>query len=185
MFFCNPGELSVYVRGLPTNVTTADLEEEFKKFGRLKPNGVFIKNRKVSVIYCLLKWHVLVDTYLIHCFWACRKLVSASHLLNLRTCLVLVMPSRYINVISTHLPIIVILSYVVAVLYISCEYWVTWPVMLVVTRCNTHQMVNFNVGFEYTLVFLLLGFMSTTERKTIVNCDSGVLRDHEICHQIF
>lgn len=40
--------MSVYVRSLPLNVTTADLEKEFKKFGRIKPNGVFIRNRKVS-----------------------------------------------------------------------------------------------------------------------------------------
>lgn len=39
-------QTSVYVRSLPSNVTTADLEKEIKKFGRIKPNGVVIKNRK-------------------------------------------------------------------------------------------------------------------------------------------
>ena len=53
----NSGELtSVYVRSLPSNVTTADLEKEFKKYGRIKPNGVFIRNKRVSIWFL---WHLM------------------------------------------------------------------------------------------------------------------------------
>jgi RNA recognition motif-containing protein len=38
---------SVYVGNLPSSVTEADLESEFKKFGRLIPDGVAIRSRKV------------------------------------------------------------------------------------------------------------------------------------------
>ena len=42
------GEIkSVYVRNLPSTVSAAEVEEEFKKFGRLKPDAVAIRNRKV------------------------------------------------------------------------------------------------------------------------------------------
>ncbi|KAL9258401.1 Nuclear transport factor 2-like protein [Drosera capensis] len=42
---------SVYVRNLPSNVTNADLERELKNFGRIRPNGVFIKNKKVGWLF--------------------------------------------------------------------------------------------------------------------------------------
>lgn len=46
MFFS--GELkSVYVRNLPSTVSTADIQQEFKTFGRITADGVFIRNRKV------------------------------------------------------------------------------------------------------------------------------------------
>lgn len=47
------GEMnSVYVRNLPTTVTPFQIEEAFKKFGRLKSNeGVFIKSRE-DVGFC-------------------------------------------------------------------------------------------------------------------------------------
>ena len=38
---------SVYVGNVPSNVTEADLENEFKKFGQLIPEGVAIRSRKV------------------------------------------------------------------------------------------------------------------------------------------
>uniref|UniRef100_A0A453RSV4 NTF2 domain-containing protein n=1 Tax=Aegilops tauschii subsp. strangulata TaxID=200361 RepID=A0A453RSV4_AEGTS len=38
---------SVYVGNVPQNVTEADLENEFKKFGQLIPDGVAIRSRKV------------------------------------------------------------------------------------------------------------------------------------------
>lgn len=48
---------SVYVRSLPSNVTNADLEQEFKKFGRIKPNGVFIRNRKeIGVCFAFVEY---------------------------------------------------------------------------------------------------------------------------------
>ncbi|KAI8523128.1 hypothetical protein RHMOL_Rhmol13G0050100 [Rhododendron molle] len=41
------GELkSVYVRNLPSTVSAADIEQEFKTFGRITADGVFIRNRK-------------------------------------------------------------------------------------------------------------------------------------------
>ena len=39
---------SVYVRNLPSTISAADIEQEFKTFGRIMPDGVFIRNRKVS-----------------------------------------------------------------------------------------------------------------------------------------
>jgi hypothetical protein len=43
---------SVYVRNLPSTITTAEIEQEFKNFGRIKPDGVFIRNRKDAVGVC-------------------------------------------------------------------------------------------------------------------------------------
>ncbi|KAK1355878.1 ras GTPase-activating protein-binding protein 2-like [Heracleum sosnowskyi] len=37
---------SVYVKNLPPTVSTSDIQQEFENFGRIKPDGVFIKNRK-------------------------------------------------------------------------------------------------------------------------------------------
>ncbi|KAI7981514.1 hypothetical protein LOK49_Contig34G00013 [Camellia lanceoleosa] len=43
------GELkSVYVRNLPSTISVVDIELEFKTFGRILPDGVFIRNRKVQ-----------------------------------------------------------------------------------------------------------------------------------------
>lgn len=38
---------SVYVRNLPTTVSEAEIEEEFEKFGKISPDGVVIRSRKV------------------------------------------------------------------------------------------------------------------------------------------
>ena len=40
---------SVYVRNLPPDVTEVEIEQEFKNFGRIKPDGVFIRLRKVRI----------------------------------------------------------------------------------------------------------------------------------------
>lgn len=37
---------SVYVRNVPSTVSASEIEEEFKKFGRLKPDGVAIRTRQ-------------------------------------------------------------------------------------------------------------------------------------------
>ncbi|CAA6662537.1 unnamed protein product [Spirodela intermedia] len=42
---------SVYVRNLPSSTTASDLEEEFRNFGRIKPDGVLIKTRKDAGVY--------------------------------------------------------------------------------------------------------------------------------------
>ncbi|XVF81061.1 hypothetical protein PTKIN_Ptkin15bG0126200 [Pterospermum kingtungense] len=49
---------SVYVRNLPSTVTAAEIEQEFKNFGRIKPDGVFIRNRKdvVGVCYAFVEF---------------------------------------------------------------------------------------------------------------------------------
>ncbi|KAH1129830.1 hypothetical protein J1N35_001208 [Gossypium stocksii] len=49
---------SVYVRNLPSTVTVTEIEQEFKNFGRIKPDGVFIRNRKdvVGVCYAFVEF---------------------------------------------------------------------------------------------------------------------------------
>ena len=51
---------SVYVRNLPSTVTATEIEQEFKNFGRIKPDGVFIRNRKVISFSSLLDylWYI-------------------------------------------------------------------------------------------------------------------------------
>ncbi|KAJ0520053.1 putative hydrolase [Helianthus annuus] len=53
------GELmmSVYVRNLPTSVTSQEILQEFKNFGRIKQDGVFIKNRKdVGICFAFVEF---------------------------------------------------------------------------------------------------------------------------------
>lgn len=48
---------SVYVRNLPPTVTNYDLEQEFQKFGTIKPDGVFIRNRKeIGVCFAFVEF---------------------------------------------------------------------------------------------------------------------------------
>ncbi|KAK9726436.1 hypothetical protein RND81_05G215000 [Saponaria officinalis] len=48
---------SVYVRSLPLHVTNADLEKEFKNFGKIKPNGVFIRNKtEIGVCFAFVEF---------------------------------------------------------------------------------------------------------------------------------
>ncbi|KAI9182554.1 hypothetical protein LWI28_026527 [Acer negundo] len=49
---------SVYVRNLPSTVNAAEIEQEFKNFGRIKPDGVFIRNRKdvAGVCYAFVEF---------------------------------------------------------------------------------------------------------------------------------
>ncbi|KAG5514657.1 hypothetical protein RHGRI_035903 [Rhododendron griersonianum] len=55
------GELkSVYVRNLPSTVSAADIEQEFKTFGRITADGVFIRNRKdIGVCYAFVEFEDL------------------------------------------------------------------------------------------------------------------------------
>ncbi|KAL6343001.1 hypothetical protein AAG906_017021 [Vitis piasezkii] len=47
------GEIkSVYVRNLPSTVSASEIAKEFKNFGRLKPDGVVIRNRKDNIGVC-------------------------------------------------------------------------------------------------------------------------------------
>ncbi|KAF8388288.1 hypothetical protein HHK36_026954 [Tetracentron sinense] len=52
------GELrSVFVRNLPSAVSASDIEQEFKNFGRIKPDGVVIRNRKdIGVCYAFVEF---------------------------------------------------------------------------------------------------------------------------------
>lgn len=45
---------SVYVKNVPTTMAAYEIEEEFKKFGKLKPDAVAIRTRKVCSIIFLL-----------------------------------------------------------------------------------------------------------------------------------
>ncbi|XP_022758532.1 putative G3BP-like protein [Durio zibethinus] len=49
---------SVYVRNLPSTVTATEIEQEFRNFGRITPDGVFIRNRKdvVGVCYAFVEF---------------------------------------------------------------------------------------------------------------------------------
>lgn len=48
---------SVYVRNLPLIVSASEIEEEFKKFGKLKPDPVAIRNRKeIGVCYAFVEF---------------------------------------------------------------------------------------------------------------------------------
>lgn len=54
-FLSFPGESkSVYVRNLPSTVSSLDILQEFKNFGKIKQDGVFLRNRKVSILNDLL-----------------------------------------------------------------------------------------------------------------------------------
>ncbi|XP_021975916.1 nuclear transport factor 2 [Helianthus annuus] len=51
---------SVYVRNLPTTVTTLEIFQEFKNFGKIKQDGVFLKNRKdVGVCFAFVEFEDL------------------------------------------------------------------------------------------------------------------------------
>lgn len=48
---------SVYVRNLSPTVTSADIEKEFKNFGRIVPDGIFLRNRKeIGVCYAFVEF---------------------------------------------------------------------------------------------------------------------------------
>ncbi|GJW42409.1 putative G3BP-like protein [Tanacetum coccineum] len=48
---------SVYVRNLPTTVTSLEIFQEFKNFGQIKQDGVFLKNRKdVGVCFAFVEF---------------------------------------------------------------------------------------------------------------------------------
>ncbi|CAH1417832.1 unnamed protein product [Lactuca virosa] len=48
---------SVYVRNLPTTVTSLGIFQEFKNFGKIKQDGVFLKNRKdVGVCFAFVEF---------------------------------------------------------------------------------------------------------------------------------
>ncbi|KAH7517444.1 hypothetical protein FEM48_Zijuj09G0065500 [Ziziphus jujuba var. spinosa] len=55
---------SVYVRNLPPNVTEVEIEQEFKHFGRIKPDGVFIRSRKeIGVCYAFVEFEDIIGVH--------------------------------------------------------------------------------------------------------------------------
>ncbi|TKY62314.1 putative G3BP protein [Spatholobus suberectus] len=52
---------SVYVRNLPANVTEAEIDQEFKNFGRIKLDGIFIRVRKeIGVCYAFVEFEDII-----------------------------------------------------------------------------------------------------------------------------
>ncbi|CAN8247863.1 unnamed protein product [Cochlearia groenlandica] len=49
---------SVYVRNLPSDISAFEIEEEFKNFGTIKPEGVFLRTRKdvIGVCYAFVEF---------------------------------------------------------------------------------------------------------------------------------
>ncbi|XP_039031246.1 nuclear transport factor 2-like [Hibiscus syriacus] len=56
---------SVYVRNLPSTVTAAEIEQEFKNFGKIKPDGVFLRVRKdvVGVCYAFVEFEDILAVH--------------------------------------------------------------------------------------------------------------------------
>ncbi|XP_059431886.1 nuclear transport factor 2 isoform X2 [Corylus avellana] len=52
---------SVYVRNLPPTVTEAEIEQEFKNFGTIIPDGIFVRLRKeIGVCYAFVEFEDLI-----------------------------------------------------------------------------------------------------------------------------
>ncbi|MED6189450.1 hypothetical protein PIB30_096106 [Stylosanthes scabra] len=55
---------SVYVRNLSPAVSASDIEQEFKNFGRIRPNGVVIRSRKdVGVCYAFVEFEDMTGVH--------------------------------------------------------------------------------------------------------------------------
>ncbi|XP_051120603.1 nuclear transport factor 2 isoform X2 [Andrographis paniculata] len=55
---------SVYVRNLPSTVTTYEIQEEFKKFGKIQYDGVFLRNRaETGVCYAFVEFEDLQSVW--------------------------------------------------------------------------------------------------------------------------
>ncbi|XP_022722290.1 putative G3BP-like protein isoform X2 [Durio zibethinus] len=61
----NEGEIkSVYVKNLPSSVSESEIEEEFKKFGEISPDGVVIRSRKdVGVCYGFVEFEDMASVH--------------------------------------------------------------------------------------------------------------------------
>lgn len=58
----------MYIKGLPMSATPAILDEEFKKFGPIKPNGIQVRNNRV----CFNSVHIFCTSL---CFFTTPKLI--------------------------------------------------------------------------------------------------------------
>ncbi|KAF4378179.1 hypothetical protein CsatB_025036 [Cannabis sativa] len=55
---------SVYVRNLCPDITEEEIEEEFKYFGRIKPDGVFIRSRKdIGLCYAFVEFEDILGVH--------------------------------------------------------------------------------------------------------------------------
>lgn len=55
---------SVYVRNLPSTVTIQDIQEEFKQFGKIQHDGVFLRNRaETGVCYAFVEFEDLPSVW--------------------------------------------------------------------------------------------------------------------------
>lgn len=60
---------SIYVRNLPLNATAQQLEEEFKIFGSIKPDGIQVRSNKVCLKYLLLIVRLAVLAFVSYIFF--------------------------------------------------------------------------------------------------------------------
>lgn len=93
---------SVYVRNLSPTVSPSEVEEEFKNFGRIRPDGVVIRSRKVyafsysnSNIILILVHLCPIMIYDLSFLLIPRTLVFVMHLLNSKICQEFIMQSRF------------------------------------------------------------------------------------------
>ena len=78
---------SVYVRNLLPSVSPSEIEEEFKNFGRIRPDGVVIRSRKVYVFASstyYIKLGSFMSTTMLNFTIISRMLAFVTHLLNLK-----------------------------------------------------------------------------------------------------
>ncbi|XP_076961180.1 nuclear transport factor 2-like isoform X2 [Bidens hawaiensis] len=55
---------SVYVKNVPSTASVSDIEEEFKKFGKIRPDGVAIRTRKdLDVCYAFVEFEDITSVH--------------------------------------------------------------------------------------------------------------------------
>lgn len=119
----------MYVRNLPTTVSAAEIEEEFKNFGKIVPDGVVIRSRKVhywhlflTVLTCFLKY-ILLTIFIKKKM--CRMLVYVMHLLNLKIWLVFILQSRSDYMLITFkIASLICLFFSKELVYQTLEFWI-------------------------------------------------------------
>ncbi|KAL0435548.1 UNVERIFIED_CONTAM: hypothetical protein Sradi_0262700 [Sesamum radiatum] len=85
---------SVYVRNLPSTVTSLDVLQEFKSFGNINSDGVFLRNRMVELLSNYLNEYHLCICGTSNLLEVDRILVYALRLLSLKMFSLLRMQSR-------------------------------------------------------------------------------------------
>lgn len=62
---------SIYIKGLPMSATPAMLDDEFKKFGSIKPNGIQVRSNRV----CIHPSKPTCPYFILFCFLIFTKLM--------------------------------------------------------------------------------------------------------------